>query len=292
MNPLRPLILLLAMHLPLPLPALAAEIPLVVAGDIAECGSKPAAESAAARTAELAARVPGAWMALTGDLSYPVGKAEEYTNCFGPTWGRFRARSLPAPGNHDYGTGNADAYFDYFGDIAGPQRRGYYSRTLGNWHVVSLNSELQGDAARAQLDWLRQDLAAQRSRCLLALWHRPVFSSGPHGNDKRMQAALPLLDAAGADLVLTGHDHHYERFARLDAEGKPAAQGMRHFVIGTGGAGLYTEGKRQAGSEARIFGQHGILLLRLKAAGYSWAFMPVSGNASLDAGADECRPKP
>ncbi|NSL56298.1 metallophosphoesterase family protein [Uliginosibacterium aquaticum] len=287
---MRPLCLLIALLLPLT--SVAAEVPLIVVGDIAQCDNKPAAESAAARTAALAARIPGAWVALTGDLTYPLGTAQEYADCFEPTWGRFRRRSLPAPGNHDYGTGKADAYFDYFGRIAGPQRRGYYSRKLGGWHIVSLNSELKDEEARSQLDWLRQDLAANRSRCLLALWHRPVFSSGPHGNDASMLAALPLLEAAGADLVLSGHDHHYERFARLDTKGRPVSRGgIRHFVVGTGGAGLYPEGTQQAGSEARIYGQHGVLLLRLKPASYRWAFMSVGDQAPLDAGMDNCRAK-
>lgn len=269
---------------------------VVVAGDLAECKDQPAAQSPAARTAALAARLlgKGGAILLPGDITYPVGAAAEYPACWQPTWGALSARVIPAPGNHDYATAEAAAYFDFFGANAGPDRRGYYSLDLGSWHIVSLNSQLQATAATAQLEWLRADLARARGKhaCLLALWHYPVFSSGLHGNNPTMRPALAMLQDAGADLILNGHDHHYERFGHLAADGSVNPRAPRQFVVGTGGAGLYPLSTRQPGSEAAITHEHGVLLLTLGASDYSWAFHGLGSTSPLDSGKDPCLSKP
>ena len=178
-------------------------------------------------------RIPGTVFTV-GDHAYPSGTAKEFRDCYDASWGRHKARTRPAPGNHDYITAKAKAYYDYFGDSAGPDRRGYYSYTLGAWHVVSLNSFIAADRGSPQIEWLRKDLKDNRATCTLAYWHIPVFSSGPHGSDVRTSAhmleAWRVLYEFGADVVINGHDHDYERFAPQDPKGKadPAGrQGIR-----------------------------------------------------------------
>lgn len=249
------------------------------AGDIARCPHPDtrfsgAAETAAVVAAGLAAD-PGAAVLTLGDHTYPRGRPEEYTACYGPTWGRFRDRTYPAPGNREYATGRGKPYFDYFGQRAG---RGYYSFDLGGWHLVSLDSDLSGAAMAAQLAWLREDLAAHPARCTLAYWHHPLYSSGGHGNVAVMHDAWNLLYKAGAELVLSGHDHDYERFAPQDADGRlDQARGIRQFVVGTGGAFATPFLWPVANSQFRENNRYGVLRLRLFDGGYEWRFMPVAG---------------
>lgn len=249
------------------------------AGDIARCPHPDtrfsgAAETAAVVAAGLAAD-PGAAVLTLGDHTYPRGRPEEYTACYGPTWGRFRDRTYPAPGNREYATGRGKPYFDYFGQRAG---RGYYSFDLGGWHLVSLDSDLSGAAMAAQLAWLREDLAAHPARCTLAYWHHPLYSSGGHGNVAVMHDAWDLLYKAGAELVLSGHDHDYERFAPQDADGRlDQARGIRQFVVGTGGAFATPFLWPVANSQFRENNRYGVLRLRLFDGGYEWRFMPVAG---------------
>lgn len=208
-----------------------------------------------------------------GDNTYPVGKLAEFTDCYGPTWGRFKAITYPAPGNHEYAGGRASGYFSYFGERVG---KGYYSFELGDWHLVSLNSNLDGAAQQAQLDWLKADLAAHPAHCTLAYWHHPVFSSGFHGGSPRMREAWRLLQAAGAALVLSGHDHDYERFAPQDVEGRPGPTGLRQFVVGTGGAQLTPFLFAKANSERRENSRSGVLRLTLSKGAYAWEFLEAS----------------
>ncbi|MDH5247271.1 MAG: metallophosphoesterase, partial [Betaproteobacteria bacterium] len=176
---------------------------VVAAGDIADCGTAPAASSMASQTAGLVSAADAAVLTL-GDHVYPDGAPDEFARCFDPTWGRFRQRQRPSPGNHDYRTPGAAGYYAYFGDLAGPDRRGYYSFDLGHWHFISLNSAVDAGPGSAQLRWLVEDLKASAgARCTLAYWHHPVFSSGPHGNDARMKDVYAALYAAGADIVLS-----------------------------------------------------------------------------------------
>jgi hypothetical protein len=264
-------------------------ISVVAAGDIADCGSDGLQFPDAFRTADLVA--PSDAVVLTlGDNTYPVGAPAEFANCFQATWGRFKERIRPSPGNHDYMTTDADAYFDYFGAAAGPDRRGYYSFDAGGWHFISLNSNADAGVGSAQYAWLQADLAANsETSCTLAYWHHPVFSSGPHGNNPHMSELLKLLHAAGAEIVLVGHDHIYDRFAPQDAAGNADPErGVRFFTVGTGGARLYSLRAPKPNSEVRDASTHGVLRLTLAANDYRWAFVPVDGSAPRDEGLAPC----
>jgi len=268
-------------------------IAVYAAGDIADCKNLQPDESGAAKTAVLIsaglAADKDAIVLTLGDNTYPVGLLSEFTNCYEPTWGKFKTRTYPSPGNHDYYTPNAAGYYAYFGDIAGPARRGYYSFNVGSWHVVSLNSYLKPEAHQAQIAWLKADLEKHRTRCTLAYWHHPMFSSGGHGSDTRMAEAWRLLSAANADLVLASHDHDYERFAPKDADGRLDAQGgMRQFVVGTGGAKLSPLRFRKFDSEVSDNSTHGVLKLVLKEAGYEWEFLPTEKGGFADRGTALC----
>ncbi len=255
-------------------------VTVYAAGDIARCGSADPAWSGAAATAAVVAaglaQDPSAAVLTLGDHTYPYGRAAEFSNCYAPTWGRFRDRTWPAPGNHEYATKGAKPYFDYFGERAG---KGYYSVELGAWHLVSLDSGLSGAQMQAQLAWLRQDLAGRKARCTLAYWHIPLYSSGGHRPDPVMREAWRILYQAGADLVLSGHDHDYERFAPQDADAKvDAARGMRQFVVGTGGAYPTPFRWPVAHTEFRENTRFGVLRLTLSDGAYEWRFLPVAGS--------------
>jgi 3',5'-cyclic AMP phosphodiesterase CpdA len=264
-------------------------------GDIARCAYRdpkyaPAAGTADTVAAGLAAD-PQAVVLTLGDNTYPVGAMKEFTDCYEPTWGRFKDRTWPSPGNHEYYTRGAVPYFQYFGARAA---HGYYSLEIGSWHVVSLDSNLGPAAHAAQIEWLRADLASHPARCTLAFWHHPLYSSGGHGNVARMHDAWALLVQAGAELVLSGHDHDYERFAPQDADGHlDAARGMRQFVVGTGGAYPTPFLLTVAHSELRDASRTGVLKLRLRGGGYDWEFIESSkvttlGVAPPDKGSDVC----
>ena len=266
---------------------------IYAAGDIADCAKSPAANSAAAKTAALIAAGlasgTNAAVLTLGDNAYPKGLPAEFTNCYDPTWGQFKARTYPSPGNHEYYSAGGGGYYGYFGDAAGPDLRGYYSVDLGKWHIVSLNSNLKDKEHQAQLDWLKTDLAAHKAACTLAYWHHPVFSSGGHGNNVQMKDVWDVLQAGDADLVLNGHDHNYERFAPQDGQGnRDDKRGIREFVVGTGGAKLTMLGLRKQNSEASDNASHGILKLVLKDSGYEWEFLPVAGETFTDHGVGLC----
>ena len=249
---------------------------LVGAGDIGSCSS-----SADSATGRLLDRIPGTVFAA-GDIAYQSGTAAQFVKCYGPAWGRFRSRTRPVPGNHDYGSAGAAPYFAYFGAAAGTAGQGWYAYDVGTWRVYSLNSNCASvggcGAGSAQETWLRADLAANPRACVAAVWHHPLFSSGQHG---ATAATRPLWDAlyeAGADIVINGHDHDYERFApqRPNGSADPGA-GIREFVVGTGGTGLRSFSTVRANSEVRKTGVFGVLKLELKTGGYTWRFVPVSG---------------
>lgn len=268
-------------------------VTVYAAGDIAECRKHKPEYSVAAKTAALIARALNAdsqaHVLALGDLTYPIGVAQEYNDCYEPTWGRFKERTYPAPGNHEYYTPEAIGYYGYFGEAAGPGRRGYYSVEIGSWHVVSLNSNLKPAQRQAQLDWLKKDLEQYKGRCTLAFWHHPLYSSGGHGNNAWMADAWKLLMDHGADLVLSGHDHDYERFAPQDEKGnRDEGRGMREFVVGTGGAHLTPMRFRKPNSETSGNSAHGVLKLTLKEAGYEWEFLPVEAGGLTDRGAALC----
>jgi hypothetical protein len=269
-------------------PAIAADPVLVGAGDIARCGT-----SDDEATAQLLDTIPGT-VFTAGDNAYPDGAAVDFADCYGPSWGRHKARTRPAPGNHEYHVAGAAGYFSYFGSVAGEAGKGYYSYNLGAWHIIVVNSncnEIGGCAAGSpQERWLRADLAAHPAPCTLAYWHHPLFSSGFHGNDSDLRPIWQALYDAGADVVLSGHDHHYERFAPQDPSGKAdPAHGIRSFVVGTGGAGLRPiEGQPLATSVVQNADTHGVLKLTLHATSYSWQFIPVAGQTFTDSGSAAC----
>ena len=267
------------------LPSRAAPAPDAVftgAGDIARCPG-----DAAGATARLLDRVGGTVFTL-GDNVYPRSTTELLDQCFGPTWGRHRSRMLATPGNHDWEEAAGGPYFSYFGTAAGPGRAGYYSVTLGTWHVIFLNSNIASAPGSAQYEWLKADLAASRADCTLAMWHHPLFSSGLNGNSGQMRDIWRLLNQAGADVVLNGHDHDYERFAPQDADARPSARGIREFVVGTGGAPLYDRTSQQPNSELWENRTWGVLTLTLKNGSYDWRFLPIDGQGFSDAGSAAC----
>lgn len=269
---------------PVPVPTAGAPDTVIAgAGDIARCGSE-----GAEATAKLLDRMPG-FVYLLGDNAYPGGTAEQYANCFGPTWGRHRSRTYPTPGNHDWDAGTGAPYFAYFGVAAGPAGMGYYSVDLGGWHILSLNSNVAAQAGSPQYEWARSDVSRNSSVCTLAMWHHPRFSSGRHGDNTQMNDIWRLLQSSAAEVVLSGHDHHYERFAPQNADGRADPQGLRQFVAGTGGAELRAPLRVAANSEVRDGATNGVLKLTLHASSYDWEFVPVDGQSFRDFGSGSCR---
>ena len=259
---------------------------LVGAGDIADC-TEPGDEA----TAKLLDVTPGTVFTV-GDNVYEDGTADQFKNCYDPTWGRHRLRTRPTPGNHDYHVPNAADYYAYFGDAAGPSGLGYYSYDVAGWHVIALNSEISTSAGSVQEKWLRADLAAHPAVCTVAIFHRPRFSSGVlHGSEPSMQPFWQALYDYGADVVLSGHEHNYERFAPQTPGGvADSARGIREFVIGTGGAAEsgYSFGTPLANSEVRATDAIGVLKLTLSPMGYDWTFLGVPGTSFSDSGHGDC----
>ena len=255
----------------------------VGAGDIA--GSQNNDEA----TAKLLDVIPGTVYTL-GDNVYTCGSPSEYATYYDPTWGRHKARTKPAPGNHDYCTSGAAGYFGYFGALAGDPTKGYYSSDLGDWHLISLNSNVSMSAGSAQEQWLRADLAASTKTCTIAYWHHPRFSSGAsHGSDARSAAIWQALYDFGAEIVLSGHDHEYERFApQTPGAVLDLARGIREFVVGTGGESHYNFTTPVANSEVRDNTSFGVLKLTLSPGAYTWEFVPVAGASFRDSGSGTC----
>jgi hypothetical protein len=239
----------------------------------------------------LATASPAAVLPL-GDTQYGSGTLEAYAESYAPSWGRFDLVAHPVPGDEEYEVPGGRGYYDYFGPSAGAAGAGYYSFDLGAWHLIALNSECAAvacGAGSAQEAWLRADLAAHPNRCTLAYWHRPRFTSGPASQATATDAFWRDLYAAGAELVLGGHNHNYERFAPQSPDREPdPASGIRQFVAGTGGESLDPFGAElRRNSEARVAGAFGALLLTLRPDGYDWRFVSMSG-AVLDAGSAPC----
>ena len=257
----------------------------VGAGDISDCGNDN--DEA---TAKLLDVTPGTVFTL-GDNVYSSGTDAQYAQCFDPTWGRHKARTKPSPGNHDYNTSGATGYYNYWGALAGPSGRGYYSFDIGSWHIISLNSEVSMSAGGAEETWLRADLAATSQQCILAYWHKPRFSSGTnHGSLSSAQPLWQALYDFHADLVLNGHEHNYERFAPQTPTGAAdPTNGIREIVAGTGGESHYNdEGTPLANSEVFNGTTYGVLKLTLGAGTYTWQFIPVAGQSFTDSGSGTC----
>ncbi len=255
---------------------------LVGAGDIAN-GS-----SGAEATARLLDNIAGT-VFTAGDNAYPDGTTSNYAQYYEPTWGRHKGRTRPSPGNHEYHTAGATGYYTYFGASAGPAGLGYYSYDLGDWHVISLISNVSMSAGSVQEQWLRADLAANSKDCIIAYWHHPRFSSGTHGSSTSPQPLWQALYEAGAEIVVVGHDHNYQRFAPQTATGQAdPARGIRQFVAGMGGAGHYSFGTPIANTEAYNVDTDGVLKLTLGPGTYSWEFIPVAGRTYTDSGSGTC----
>lgn len=254
---------------------------LVGAGDIANC-----TVGGAAATAALIESQPGT-VFTAGDNAYPNGSDLDFRDCYGPTWGRFLSRTRPAPGNHEYETPGAAAYFGFFGSRAGSGNLGYYAYTLGAWRIIVLNSEAPVSANSSQADWLRNEVAAHGG-CTAAIWHRPLVSSGPHGDNPDMRDLFRILYDAGVEFVVSGHDHLYERFSPIDADGRPdALRGVRAFVVGTGGTSLTGPVRMRLGSEVQAT-NWGIIRFDLSPGSYRWQFISVNGESFTDSGVEMC----
>lgn len=262
---------------------------LIAAGDIAGCDT-----DGDEATAQILDREEFDTVAVLGDNAYEYGTEAQYRMCYGPTWGLYKSRTRPAVGNHEYAQPNAPGYFEYFGRAAGAPGEGWYSYDLAGWHVVVLNSmceEVGCGPRSAQARWLEEDLRRSSAVCTLAYWHHPRFSSGAkHGDHPEVEHFWRVLQRHGADLILSAHDHLYERFAPLTPSGEPdAATGIAQFVVGTGGKSLRPFGEIKPGSIVRQADTYGVLKLTLAPRGYSWRFLPVQGATFTDAGRAECR---
>ena len=273
-------------------PAEAADPVLVAAGDIAGCGHLGDTATAAVVSSAI-----GGTVAVLGDAVYNDGSFTQFANCYAPTWGRFKGRTRPAVGNHEYRTDDAAGYFRYFGVRAGARQKGWYSYDLGSWHVVVLNSncsEVACGKGSEQERWLRADLAAHAKKCTLAYWHHPRFSSdNRHGDWPSVGPFWEALYEHGADVVLGGHAHVYERFAPQNPWGKAdSAFGIRQFTVGTGGAGLYGFRAAKPNSQVRNAKTLGVLKLDLRSNGYDWRFLPQVGKTFTDAGTGACHGRP
>lgn len=254
------------------------EVIFVGAGDISTCNNDNDE-----LTAQLLDAIPGT-VFTTGDNAYDSGTYSEYLNCYEPTWGRHKNRTQPVPGNHEYHTDGAAGYFQYFNNIPA-----YYAYNLGSWRIYALNSEVDVSATSPQMLWLIADLAANPSQCALAYWHRPRWSSGTHhGNDQDLQTLWQVLYQANVDLVLNGHEHNYERFAEMDADGFAVTPGLREIVVGTGGRNHYEFAAPLPASEIRDSSTFGVLKLTLRPDGYDWEFVPVPGSSFTDRGSTSC----
>lgn len=263
-------------------------IQLIGAGDIAYCGPADLGDEA---TADILERFPSAVVFTAGDNVSGEGRLVEYKNCFGPTWGRFLEHLHPSPGNHDFMANTGAAYYEYFGGAAGQPGQGYYSYDLGDWHIVSLNSNCDAIACgpnSAQAAWLRKDLAANEKQCKLLYWHHPRYSSGISGNYGPVSFFWRIALEHGADVVISGHDHGYERFAPQDGDGNADPDGIRQFVVGTGGSELRDFGQIKPNSEIRDNSTYGLILFKLYPGKYEWEFIPVEGGSFSDRGAGQC----
>jgi acid phosphatase type 7 len=278
-----------------PTPTAVPDAVLLTAGDIAACSKD--GDSA---TAAILARYPDAAVQTLGDNAYDKGTHRQF-GCYHDTWGIALERTKPALGGHDYMTEGAAGYFGYFKDVLAPfaptgtdPTMGWYAYELGAWRIIVLNSicdRIGGcDAASKQVAWLRSELAENPSRCSLAVIHNPRFSSGRKENEPRVQPLWEALHSAGAEVVLSGDNHAYERLAPMTPTGERDAAGIRQFVVGTGGRSHYSfsDGAIHPNTEVGDDQTYGVLMLTLGADGYGWEFLPEAGKSFTDTGSEAC----
>ena len=274
------------------LPTAADAAILVGAGDIGECGTGGPAATAE-EIQRVVDRYPDAAVFTAGDDAYPDGSTADFGECYDPWWGRFLNRTRPAAGNHEWHTPDAAGYLAYYGNRAGTTGGTWYAYDAGSWRVIVLDSDCDETGgcgpSSPQGRWLAAELAAHAAACTLAIWHHPRFSSGLHGNQ---EAAAPFFDAlyvAGADVIVNGHDHHYERLAPQDPAGRPdPVRGIREFVAGTGGGHLYPTLFAGPTSEVRHSGSFGVLVLELGKGSYAWTFEAAGESTFTDSGTGVC----
>jgi hypothetical protein len=262
----------------------------VGAGDIANCS-----RSQDEATAKLLDAIPGT-VFTAGDNVYTHASPKEFTDCYGPTWGRAKSRTKPAPGDEDYETAGAKGYLGYFGSRAAPAGKTYYSYSIGAWHAVVLDTDCSDvggcGATSPQALWLKADLAAHPTTCTIAIFHHPRFSSAQSKPDGRSVTFWQILYSYGADVIVSGHRHQYERFAPQTSTGAASSKGIREFVVGTGGAALVGFSTVAPNSEVRNSSTYGVLKLTLHASSYDFAFVPIAGQSFRDSGSANCHGKP
>jgi hypothetical protein len=265
-----------------------ATVTLVGAGDIASCS-----QTNDSATARLLGNIPGTVYTL-GDNVYPSGTADRFRKCYDPTWGKYKRRTKPTLGNHDYTTNGASAYFDYFGARAGERGKGYYSYDRGRWHIVALNSECDKvggcGGSSPQGRWLKRDLEANEDKtCTLAYWHEPLYASGTGSDSPAVRPFWNILYRHDAEVILAGHAHRYERYAKITPDGARSAKGIRQFIVGTGGEpGGDFDGPYHPDMQRFKRNTPGVLKLSLRADSYAWKFVPVAGENFTDKGTDPC----
>jgi hypothetical protein len=268
---------------PTPTPAV-----LIGAGDIGECGDNTYDE----RTAEIIKHYPDAAVFTAGDNAYEDGKAIEFQNCYDPSWGQFKDRTRPVPGNHDFHTENGAPYYAYFGAAAGEAGKGWYSYDLGGWHIVGLNSNCDAVGCREgspQVEWLRQDLQNNAGQCTLMIWHHPLFSAiSTEGGYGFVSTFWKVAREFNVDVVVNGDQHSYQRFTPLDGDGSPDPNGVREFIVATGGSGFYEWAMTDPNIEARDNQTHGVIKFNLYPGHYEWEFLPIEGGTFTDRGSDTC----
>ncbi|HET9082841.1 MAG TPA: metallophosphoesterase [Candidatus Limnocylindrales bacterium] len=268
----------------------AADPVLVGAGDIASCS-----RSQDTATARLVGSISGT-VFTAGDNVYTHGSASEFTNCYGPTWGQYKSRTRPAAGDEDYETAGAKGYLGYFGSRAAPSGKTYYSYSIGAWHAVVLDTDCSDvggcGSTSPQANWLRSDLAANPTACTIAIFHHPRFSSAQSKPDGRSVTFWQILYQYGADVIVSGHRHQYERFAPQTPSGGASSKGIREFVVGTGGAALAGFSTVAPNSQVRNSSTYGVLKLTLHSSSYDFAFVPIAGQSFRDSGSASCHGKP
>ena len=269
------------------------DVVLVGAGDIAECPTE-GDEATAAVLDAVVAEHPDAVVFTTGDNAYQDGSYQEFLDCYDPSWGRHKERTRPAVGNHEFKQTKAEGYHRYWGDRGGPFDLYYYSYDVGSWHIVVLNSECHRVGCTfdsddgEQVEWLDGDLEASEAECTIAIWHHPRWSSGRYGNDPATATLWEVLSDHDAEIVLNGHEHLYERFEPMAADGTlDRARGIRQFTVGTGGGNLRGFEDLAPNSAARG-SEHGVLKLALGEGTYQWEFLAVEGASLSDAGTGTC----
>ena len=265
-----------------------APVRVVAVGDIA-CppGAEVTATTCRQRaTARLARGLdPDAVLAL-GDLQYQKGSLSGFQHSYDASWGTLRSRTWPVPGNHEYYTPGASGYYTYFADRQ-PGGPGYYARTIGTWRAFFLNSNCDRVDCAAEADWLVRELEAYPRECSLVVTHHPRWSSGEHGNNPAMARFFRIAFDHHVELMLSGHDHHYERFVPKRPDGTRGPRGVVQFVSGTGGKSFYPADHVVAGSAYRIAKRFGVLSLSLRSGSYAWAWKGIGG-ATRDTGARDC----